>query len=325
MYRCQLTDNRQPALVSTAQYARSVREDTAELATYQLADKSDTHSSSFLNRNCSLSFRTTLSSDIDTEDIESRAAAITGGAIRGTKRIFEAAEPAPETQNSGDGTSGEGEPDLYADEGPSLLTRALRRSPPQHVDLFEQENSHRDNGGVFSDEGEEGEEILEDDLSLIAPEGQQLETADDGFGDRTVSGRLPTESTPLLGHPHGTEPNELTGGCPRTGYDIESQKDHRRLGFLRLFDWRFKKTTANGGSDGNRIGQIYRSVTKQKCWDRKVLWENVVVAPIACLPAVIVGLLLNILDALSYGKCTLLAGPLRLALFRVFTVRVSIY
>lgn len=37
-------------------------------------------------------------------------------------------------------------------------------------------------------------------------------------------------------------------------------------------------------------------------WDRKAMWQNVVVAPVACLPAVCVGLLLNILDALSYGK-----------------------
>jgi SulP family sulfate permease len=28
----------------------------------------------------------------------------------------------------------------------------------------------------------------------------------------------------------------------------------------------------------------------------------VVVAPVSCLPAVVVGLLLNVLDALSYGK-----------------------
>lgn len=38
-----------------------------------------------------------------------------------------------------------------------------------------------------------------------------------------------------------------------------------------------------------------------KTWDRQALWRNVVVAPVVCLPAVIVGLLLNILDALSYG------------------------
>lgn len=43
------------------------------------------------------------------------------------------------------------------------------------------------------------------------------------------------------------------------------------------------------------------SVTNPKRWDRTAIWRNVVVAPISCLPAVALGLLLNILDALSYG------------------------
>ncbi|KAI5466378.1 sulfate transporter family-domain-containing protein [Mariannaea sp. PMI_226] len=36
-------------------------------------------------------------------------------------------------------------------------------------------------------------------------------------------------------------------------------------------------------------------------WNGKAMWHNAVVTPISCLPAVAVGLLLNILDALSYG------------------------
>ncbi|KAH7022849.1 sulfate transporter family-domain-containing protein [Ilyonectria destructans] len=36
-------------------------------------------------------------------------------------------------------------------------------------------------------------------------------------------------------------------------------------------------------------------------WDHKAIWQNTVVFPVSCLPAVAVGLLLNILDALSYG------------------------
>lgn len=37
-------------------------------------------------------------------------------------------------------------------------------------------------------------------------------------------------------------------------------------------------------------------------WDLKAIWQNTVVFPVSCLPAVAVGLLLNILDALSYGS-----------------------
>ncbi|KAH6997880.1 sulfate transporter family-domain-containing protein [Ilyonectria sp. MPI-CAGE-AT-0026] len=36
-------------------------------------------------------------------------------------------------------------------------------------------------------------------------------------------------------------------------------------------------------------------------WDHKAIWQNTVLLPASCLPAVAVGLLLNILDALSYG------------------------
>ena len=38
-----------------------------------------------------------------------------------------------------------------------------------------------------------------------------------------------------------------------------------------------------------------------KFWTREALWENFVLAPTYAIPAVLLGLLLNILDALSYG------------------------
>lgn len=38
-----------------------------------------------------------------------------------------------------------------------------------------------------------------------------------------------------------------------------------------------------------------------KSWDRRTLWKEGVVYPISLIPAVLLGLLLNILDALSYG------------------------
>ena len=42
-------------------------------------------------------------------------------------------------------------------------------------------------------------------------------------------------------------------------------------------------------------------VTHPKIWSAKVVWSEVVVRPASLLPAVFLGLLLNILDALSYG------------------------
>lgn len=41
--------------------------------------------------------------------------------------------------------------------------------------------------------------------------------------------------------------------------------------------------------------------THPKTWSAKTLWSEVVVRPVALIPAVFLGLLLNILDALSYG------------------------
>ncbi|KAJ5730026.1 uncharacterized protein N7483_004534 [Penicillium malachiteum] len=44
-----------------------------------------------------------------------------------------------------------------------------------------------------------------------------------------------------------------------------------------------------------------RTIANPKSWDRGVIWREGVVQPISLLPAVLLGLLLNILDALSYG------------------------
>ncbi|KAK6542194.1 hypothetical protein TWF694_007957 [Orbilia ellipsospora] len=42
-------------------------------------------------------------------------------------------------------------------------------------------------------------------------------------------------------------------------------------------------------------------IASPKSWDKRMIWQNTVVAPISTLPAVILGLLLNVLDGLSYG------------------------
>ncbi|KAJ5482682.1 hypothetical protein N7539_006128 [Penicillium diatomitis] len=43
------------------------------------------------------------------------------------------------------------------------------------------------------------------------------------------------------------------------------------------------------------------TISNPKAWDRHAIWRNGVVQPASLLPAVVLGLLLNILDALSYG------------------------
>lgn len=49
------------------------------------------------------------------------------------------------------------------------------------------------------------------------------------------------------------------------------------------------------------VGKWSRVVLNPKAWDRRAIWQDGVVYPVSLIPAVVLGLLLNILDALSYG------------------------
>lgn len=47
---------------------------------------------------------------------------------------------------------------------------------------------------------------------------------------------------------------------------------------------------------------VFRRLTNPKTWDRRAFWKYGIRQPVSYIPPVILGLLLNILDALSYGK-----------------------
>ncbi|GIC90677.1 sulfate transporter family protein [Aspergillus udagawae] len=49
------------------------------------------------------------------------------------------------------------------------------------------------------------------------------------------------------------------------------------------------------------IRSCLRLIASPKSWDRRAVWQQGVVYPVSLLPSVFLGLLLNILDALSYG------------------------
>jgi len=93
------------------------------------------------------------------------------------------------------------------------------------------------------------------------------------------------ETTPLLGKarspaeqgkPHFDEPSEA-----------EQQFIHGKgtLAKVRYFGKRAVHT-----------------ISHPKTWDRQAIWRHAVVEPFVAIPAVFLGLLLNILDALSYGR-----------------------
>lgn len=51
----------------------------------------------------------------------------------------------------------------------------------------------------------------------------------------------------------------------------------------------------------SRAAKLSRMLCSPKSWNRRKMWQEGVVYPVSLIPAVLLGLLLNILDALSYG------------------------
>lgn len=52
---------------------------------------------------------------------------------------------------------------------------------------------------------------------------------------------------------------------------------------------------------------VFKRLTNPKTWDRRAFWNYGIRQPVSYIPPVILGLLLNILDALSYGKSRLVS------------------
>ncbi|CAK7226141.1 hypothetical protein SCUCBS95973_006099 [Sporothrix curviconia] len=337
-------DNLAP--VSSLQQARSVREDTAELATYQLADKDERRNSTILDRNRALSFHTSFSSDVDLDET---------GSQPWVEPIEEASEPEPSPSSEEDrqlgetSSQGEESEDAAFGESPSLLTRALRRSPPRTSNTSNTPNTptapatatsaattaderprverpangsqrprrfpvngaygleRGDSTAVFSD-AEDDDGVSGSGNNKPSQARLLSSTTTNEAGNGRAGLLAPSESTPLLGSSasrqngyHGHPQHQSHAGP----YDLEGQKLTIRKRILGIFGSRNDGGPVSSSRPRvpvkDKIKKTYQSFTHLKCWDRQRLWQNAVVAPVACLPAVIVGLLLNILDALSYG------------------------
>ena len=225
--------------MDSIQNARSVRQDTAELATYLLSDPKTQQNSSVIQR-----ARVSYQDSIDSEVIDDSS---TAENPRSSKTILEVPEPpSPDGQ----------EDDIDEDAGPSVLANLLKRSPPQSIAPDQPSVEH------------EGDHV--DDHQ---PEQEQR---------RVSHTEDATEQTPLL--------TRITSNGRRSYSDLEGQKS------------RAKSSWFNGFVEvGHRMEERMSVAINPKKWDRQALWKNVVLTPTSCLPAVAVGLLLNILDALSYG------------------------
>lgn len=103
----------------------------------------------------------------------------------------------------------------------------------------------------------------------------------------------PTERTALLLKKQACGDDNGNSGNGSI-YDLESQKQGR-----------VATSSAQIGDCFTTAREHLRSATttafSPKSWDSKAVWEQALLKPAACVPPVILGLLLNILDALSYG------------------------
>ncbi|KAI4287656.1 MAG: hypothetical protein L6R35_003082 [Caloplaca aegaea] len=134
-----------------------------------------------------------------------------------------------------------------------------------------------------------------DSSSVEDGDGDDHKVNDSGVKPVTVHEGIisqPTERTALLSKKQAYRPNEVhTNG---SAHDLEGQKQksgtrvHERWG-------------GSFASIGRRLRFATTMVFRPKTWSSKAVWKQALLEPASLIPPVILGLLLNILDALSYG------------------------
>ncbi|OAA49267.1 sulfate transporter family protein [Metarhizium rileyi] len=261
----------QLAPVDSEQNARTVRQDTAELASYLLSDGTTSKRPSFLQRNRASVQELFLQVHGGHERTEDDAVA--------SETILEVSEPA--SPEGGDADS------VVEETGPSVLSNLLKRSPPQSV---------------------APETPMSAESRLLETKPQRQASKDDHVHpQRAEQPTAATEQTPLLGNVPG-ESDDVS--------DLERQRD------TQLKKWYSGFVEKSYKLEGH-VTHVVKVAVSPHRWDRKALWQNMIVEPISCLPAVAVGLLLNILDALSYG---MILFPLGKQLFsHLGSAGISIY
>ncbi|TAQ88320.1 hypothetical protein B7494_g3343 [Chlorociboria aeruginascens] len=255
--------NMSTAPVDSSQYARSVREDTVELASYALSDKASLPSSSPSRHQNSQFHLESFFSQPDSDPISNRESE----GIR-HEIIEEVSEPvSPEAGHSPNKSP-----------GTSAIANALRYSPPNASPATEEEDNNEEETYNNEDEVDSTQGRL-----IITSNGVEVDVS---------------ERTPLVAKNatiESSHPDWISGQR-----DVESHESKRRASWSRLrsiISW-----PAERGLD------IAHITFHPKRWDRKTIWNEAVVAPIGYLPAVVLGLLLNVLDALSYGGSAFKGG-----------------
>lgn len=187
-------------------------------------------------------------------------------------------------------------PVLGKSPGTSIIADMLRRSPPSTSP--EDADQTPVNRGSYNG----------DEQSIV---GQRPSSQ---LSDRAHS----SEITPLLRKDAADAPRHHD--WIRGEDDIEGQKDAHHAAKHSI-----RQALAYPAS---RVRDAFRVAINPKTWSGKAILQNVVLAPLATLPAVILGLLMNVLDALSYGMILFPLGqpifqnlgPAGISMFYVSTI-----
>jgi SulP family sulfate permease len=244
------------ASIDSTQHARSVREDTAELATYALSDKTSVQSISPRQRPGQTQLESYFTQIPEDEPASNKN-------VEGLHRhtIAEVSEPvSPESES------------MSRSPGTSALTNMLKRSPPS-TSPTSAEGDH--NNKLPLGEGV-NEQNSEQGRLIITPDGVKVDDC---------------ERTPLLGKDTAFETHHPDW--------IRGQQDLERQVIRHPVSWSKLRKAVHWPREKGL--DIARTVLNPKSWDRKAIVQKAVKEPIGYLPAVVLGLLLNILDALSYG------------------------
>ncbi|OAA73530.1 sulfate transporter [Cordyceps fumosorosea ARSEF 2679] len=268
-------DNLAP--VDSLQNARTVREDTAELANYFLSDGSQ--------RNRALLQRP-RSSIHDVFHHEDDADSVPD-VRRGSPAIPEVSEPASPDES----TEHLGDEDT---PGPSVIANLLKRASPPESDT--ETTPKADRAKSIASE------------TLPAARSSEAVGSPKAWNHISAIEELVSERTPLL------------SASSDTSYEAEAILEGQERPAKR--NW-FGKVREQ--SQEVKFGFIHgvKVATNPTRWNSKAMAQHVLLEPLSCLPAVAVGLLLNILDALSYG---MILFPLGTPLFsHLGSAGISIY
>ena len=256
------------APVDSAHLAKSVRKDTADLASYALSHGQHKTSPALLGR--------TISRSPPVSETSTIGPGKGGGCAQNEqprRRSFSQVVPSfqPPAPQAGS-----------AQESPSMLTNLLRSSPPGATREEEGGTSVEDAPRSSSDEDVDDAGEGSVNGARLAREGSRLETVPEV-----------DEQTPLLSHDSSKQGSVRAG---RGMGDVEAQGPWRPSG-LRAFQHRVRSGAA----------KYHAILSNPSKWDGRAIWRSAVTVPASYMPAVVVGLLLNILDALSYGTYCLVA------------------